>query len=172
VRAPVTLLLAGSVTATVAGILLVSGSESPPAGGQKRTTVSGAQVVRGAGSSEPDTDATRDLQRDNGLAGQAHFAISGRVTDLYPGATIPLVLTLTNENSFAISVTSVEVSVRLARSGCGPANIEVGPFHGPVVVAARDSAKAEISVRMVENPDDACQGATFPLDYRGAALPA
>jgi hypothetical protein len=138
----------------------------------ERTTVSGKQVVRGAGSSDPGTDTAPDPVDEGGASGEPSFDISGRVAGFYPGASVPLVLTLRNGNSFAISVTSVEVSVRPAGSGCGPANIEVGSFHGPVVVAAEDSATAEISMRMVEDPDDACQGATFPLDYRGAAVPA
>jgi hypothetical protein len=155
------------------GFIFVSPNGSSPAGGPGRTTVSGKQLVRGAGSSEPSTpDIAPDRDPNRGPAGQPTFAISGRVAGFYPGASIPLVLTFTNPNSYAISVTSLEVSVRPAGSGCGPANLQVGPFHGPVVVAAEDSVTAEISMHMLENPDNACQGAVFPLDYRGAAVPA
>ena len=171
-RTPVPVLLAAFIT-TTAGFIFVRREESSPvSSGQPRTAVSGEQLVRGAGSSEPttpDTPTVREL--DDGRSGQPSFEISGRVSGFYPGASIALVLTLSNPNSFAISVTSLEVDVRSPGSGCGPANLEVGPFYGPVAVPGKDSAITEISVRMVENPDDACQGVTFPLVYRGAAVP-
>jgi hypothetical protein len=98
------------------------------------------------------------------------FGIAGSVKGLYPGLTKPLRLTLTNPQHFAIVVTSVTVAVGNASQGCKAANIAVTHFSGRRRVAAKGSARVKLEITLVHKAPDACQGAVFPLRYRGRAV--
>jgi hypothetical protein len=98
------------------------------------------------------------------------FTIAGQVTGLYPGATRPLVLTLTNANNFAIRVSTL--TVRVAHlSGCAGANLEVAPYPaGSVVIPGNGTATTTLGVHMAADPPDACKDRTFDLTYSGTAV--
>jgi hypothetical protein len=102
----------------------------------------------------------------------AAFFITGRVLGLYPGVTLPLVLTVTNPNKFSITVTSITTTVRNASSTCLAANVKVTSFSGAAVVAARNTAHVTVHTTMAHGAGDACQRAVFPFHYRGVATGA
>jgi hypothetical protein len=102
-------------------------------------------------------------------AARGSFGISGSVAGLYPGAQLPLVLTVSNPEHFAIVVTSLLVTVGDAAPGCTAANLTVTSFSGQVQVPASGSAAVVLEVTMAHSATDACQGAVFPLHYTGLA---
>jgi hypothetical protein len=126
----------------------------------------------GSGGAEPATDES------------VAFAISGEVDGLAPGATKPIVLTLTNPNEVAIEVTSLTVGVSAdgGRPGCpSSANVLVEqargvtgldplriPAHGSVVVGSFPRAPR---ITLLNRPwnQDSCKGRTFTLTYAGSA---
>ena len=99
----------------------------------------------------------------------AAFSIAGRVRGLYPGATRPLTLTVTNPNRFSITVTSITTAVKNASSTCLAANVKVTRFSGAAIVVARRTAHVTVHVTMAHGAGNACQGAVFPFHYRGVA---
>lgn len=100
------------------------------------------------------------------------FGVHGDADGLHPGATLPLRLTLTNENAFPISVTSVAVSVGEATPGCPGDLLEPGELPGPVSVPAGDRTIVSLPVHMAGDVPAACEGASFPLTYDATAVRA
>jgi hypothetical protein len=120
---------------------------------------------------------TRSTSRD--------FSISGNASALlYPGAPAqPIALTLSNPNSVAIYVTSLQVAVTASSSpGCSPAtNLALtqssASSSAPVRVPAGGSVTLPAqgvsapTLRMLNLPvnQDACKNARFTLGYSGSA---
>ena len=98
------------------------------------------------------------------------FLISGGVTGLYPGATLPLTLTISNPQPFAIVVTSVTVAIGTGSPACASSNLSVSPFSGTLTVPAKGSATMTLSATLAHSAGDGCEGAVFPLQYAGMAV--
>jgi hypothetical protein len=108
----------------------------------------------------------------SGVAGPSQtgsFSIAGNVVGLYPGSHLPLVLTISNPQTFAITVTSISTVVSRAAIGCGAANVKVTAFSGQLVVKAGKHAKTTVHADMIHSAPNTCQGASFPFRYSGIA---
>jgi hypothetical protein len=113
------------------------------------------------------------------------FSISGNANALlYPGAPAqPIALTLSNPNSVAIYVTSIQVSVTASSSpGCSPAtNLALTqssassaapvrvPAGGTVTLPAQGVSAPTIRMLNLPVNQDACKNARFSLGYSGSA---
>lgn len=97
------------------------------------------------------------------------FTISGDVSGLYPGASLPLHLTVLNRERFPIVVTSITTSVSDAGALCAGSNLSVTSFNGTLTLPAGGVNAVTVSATMLPSAPDACQGHVFPLQYRGAA---
>lgn len=100
------------------------------------------------------------------------FTIAGKVSGLFPGKTLPLVLTLTNPNTFSITVSSITTAVSNASSACVASNLKVTSFSGSFKVAAKSTGKVTVHATLVHSAPNACKGKTFPLAYHGSATGA
>jgi hypothetical protein len=120
---------------------------------------------------------TRATNRDFSISGNANAL-------LYPGAPArPIVLTLSNPNSVAIYVTSLQVSVTASTSaGCSPAtNLALTqssassaapvrvPAGGSVTLPAQGVSAPTIRLLNLPVNQDACKNARFSLGYSGSA---
>ncbi len=99
----------------------------------------------------------------------AAFSIGGHVTGLFPGATLPLTLTVTNHQTFAITVTALSTAVSNASKLCKGTNVTVTSFSGSLVIQAGKHAKTVVQVTMLPAAPNACQSASFPFQYTGTA---
>jgi len=97
------------------------------------------------------------------------FTLAGHVKGLYPGARRRLVIVVRNRGRRPLRVRSVTTRVRDASAGCSGRNLRVSRFRGRVRVRARRSRRIAVSVRMLPESPAACQGAIFPLVFRGRA---
>lgn len=136
-----------------------STAASPPATGQASKT---QVTVLGTVTQKPKDDKPGERK------GQAHIGVSGDVAGLYPGASLPLRLRLTNPYSFDVIVTSVEVTPAAAAEGCGPEWIRADALSAPVALGKKGSATTDITLRMHGDAPDACKNATWALAYAGA----
>ncbi len=102
--------------------------------------------------------------------GNAPFTISGTTTGLAPGVTRPLNLTISNTQNFDIIVQTVTVTVGSAGAGCPGSNATATGFSGSLTVPKNGTAPLVLSIRMVANAANACQGKTFPLTYGGTGV--
>ncbi|MGH9042583.1 MAG: hypothetical protein ACRDZ3_20405 [Acidimicrobiia bacterium] len=98
------------------------------------------------------------------------FRVDGNLQGLYPGGTLPLVITLTNHNEFAISVTSVAVSVDGVNPDCPGTLVVPGPFPGPVPVPGDDHSIVKVPLHMAGDTPADCEGAKFSLAYDATAI--
>ncbi len=114
------------------------------------------------------------------------FRIGGDLgARLYPGASVPLDLTLTNPHAFAIRITQLTVSVEAGttRAGCGGSeNFTVSEYAGPypMRLAPGRTTLGELvpdralwpRVAMLDLPhnQDACKGTGLTLRYEGTAV--
>ena len=138
-------------------------------------TSSGRVVLVGFGGSGPQsfpvpaTAAPADAGTGAAAALSSTFSIAGKVSGLYPGDSVPLVLTVTNPNKFGITVTSISTTVGNASSQCLAGNVTVTSFSGALTLSAGASGKVTVTVTMSHAAPDACQGRTFPVHYTGSA---
>jgi len=94
------------------------------------------------------------------------------VSGLFPGKTLPLVLTLDNPNKLTITVTSVTTTVENATSTCGATYVSVTGLPGHLAVAAGKTGKVTVRVTMKTSAPNSCEGKSFPFHYKGTATEA
>ena len=120
---------------------------------------------------------TRQTNREFSITGNANAL-------LYPGAPArPIALTLSNSNSVAIYVTSLQVTVTASTSpGCSPStNLALTqsnassaapvriPAGGSVTLPAQGATAPTIRLLNLPVNQDACKNARFSLGYSGSA---
>jgi hypothetical protein len=97
------------------------------------------------------------------------FTLRGHVVELYPGARTRLVIAVHNRGRRSVRVRSITTRVRDAKPGCSAKNLRVAAFRGRLRVGAGRWRTVSVSVRMLPTTPVACQGAVFPLAFRGRA---
>jgi hypothetical protein len=181
--------IGGLSAVLVSAVALVTWAHQDDSQVNVATQVLGAQVVQANGNSQGN-----GATNGNGNDPKGSFSVSATAAGLYPGALVQLPLTLTNPASFGIRVTSVTVAVQtpippnpaLPGAACAATDIQVGTVdgqgfhasqsHPASITVSVDLAKngqaptSAVWLRMVPNPHNACQGATFPLAYGGSAV--
>lgn len=170
------LLLAAAVILTI--ISLQPGPDEPGSGipplpstsspGVPGASEGSAQEGTGIGTvecvlAEPDAGSSIDCPRT--------FTIEGSASGLFPGATVPLLLTIRNPNDEAISVKTVTVSVAAASlRSCDTSVLHTTDYAGPgFVVRGHGSKVISLPLAMSRRASDACQKVTFTLSYDGRA---
>lgn len=101
---------------------------------------------------------------------QGTFEISGEVEGLYPGVEAILEVRVTNPHPFVIEVNSVTVAVRDANSRCPGSMLTVEGSSESVEVPPEGTVIIPLTVEMDVDAPDACQSATWPLVFMGAAV--
>jgi hypothetical protein len=110
------------------------------------------------------------LGRGGGPGASPHgFTIRGSVDGLLPGRTAWLPAVVRNPYGRPMRLRSLSVDVRQARRGCAGSNLEVRPFRGNLVFRPRASRVVRLLARMPVTAAPECQGARFPLRFRGRA---
>jgi hypothetical protein len=132
----------------------------------------GSAIVAGYGPSLESAPGAANAPGAAGPRTTTTFSIAGRVGGLFPGKTFPLVLTLTNPLTVAITVRSITTTVSNASTLCVAGDLEVTSFSGHLVVAAGKSSEAMVYVTLTHSASNVCQGARFPLHYLGLATAA
>jgi hypothetical protein len=94
------------------------------------------------------------------------------VSGLFPGKTLPLVLTLANPNKLAITVTTVKATVGNATASCTATYLSVTGYSGHAVIAAGKTGKVTVDVTMKTSAPNGCEGKSFPLHYTGSGTEA
>lgn len=89
---------------------------------------------------------------------------------LYPGATgVPGTVTVSNPNKFAVNVTatvgSITVNESHAAAGCTTAGLTITPAATAVSVPKQDSAPLGFTAALGNTSPNACQGATFTVNF-------
>jgi hypothetical protein len=170
----------GGETAEVAGTWISSrggrSAGNPGTGASGTEVLGGSYLAGGAGTS----GATASGSGGQGQGPPDHvksFTIRGDVETLYPGATLDLVVTITNPQQFAIEVTEIDVVTKTdpSHTGCSASSyVDGSSFEGSIVVARKGSTirSGILSVSMDHAAPDACQGARFPLEFHGRAVKA
>jgi hypothetical protein len=102
--------------------------------------------------------------------GAGAFAITGGVHGLYPGRTLPLVLTVHSHMSLAVTVTSLTTTVTRGEPHCGANFVQVTSFSGYLHVPADGTAATTVQVTMRRQAPNACQGVVFGFSYVGRGI--
>jgi hypothetical protein len=129
----------------------------------------GAVDIRLGGSGSASPGATGQTLPPLVPAAAGRFSISGQVTGLFPGRSVPLLLSVTNPFKFEIFVVSVATTVGSATPSCVATNLSVSTFSGHIGVPAGGAAQVAVSAAMSHTAPDGCQGVTFTLQYSGTA---
>lgn len=95
------------------------------------------------------------------------FSVTGSVSGLYPGGKAWLPARVRNPHRRPLRLVSLTVVVRGARRGCSGVNIEVRPFRGRLVIPPRRARVVRLLARMPLTAAPECNGARFPLVFRG-----
>ncbi len=101
-----------------------------------------------------------------------HFAIRGHVKGLYPGARKSVILKIENPNPYPIKVGSLRIIVgRPDRAGCSARALR--PKEGirlGLLVPKKSRAFASYPIKLRRAAKNKCQGARWPLVFRGRAV--
>ena len=106
------------------------------------------------------------------------FGIKGvPVTGLYPGATRPLKVTITNTYAFPIQVAAptAKVATTTNKAGCTGAASNLGITSAGLrrlPIRAHKKKTVVLQVAMPPTVANACQGATFTISFRAKATRA
>lgn len=112
----------------------------------------------------------------NGGGSTKHLRVSvGSSVGLWPGRTVGLPVTVTNPNSFDISVTSYSVAVTgTSKPACAVDNLTTGPSTAspstPVAVGRHGTAANSVPVTLRSTAPDPCAGARFTLSVTAVAV--
>jgi hypothetical protein len=112
---------AGLLVAAAAWLLTAGAPRSPGA------------ALAGYGNSGP---RVQDVPAVTPAAARRIFRVSGSVGGLYPGRKLPLVLTITNPQRYAITVTAITTKVGNASAACFAMYLTVSSFTGSLHLAA------------------------------------
>jgi hypothetical protein len=104
-------------------------------------------------------------------AGQRLLTLTGHVAGLYPGARRRLTIVVRSRTQRALRIRSVTTRVRDAGPACRRRNLRVSSFRGRLRVRPRRARRIAVTVSMRRDAPNACQGALFPLVFRGRATP-
>ena len=129
-------------------------------------------VGSGSGSASSTTSIVAPGGGQGGASAQRKvtpFAISGTVSDLYPGGHRPLVLTFTNPNGAPLRVTGIAITVADASTNC-PGNLLAFSHLTPVIVPSKGTATGSLDATMASSAGEACRGANWHLSYTGTAV--
>lgn len=134
-----------------------------------------AQPSSGTGTVTTSTSKTPGA-KDKPKEDKGVFTITGSLTQLTPGGSQPLTVTIANPNGYDIDVTSIAAIVGAPNTGC-PATALVVPTYtwtsGPAVTApGKGSTTLTLTARYVDSltsDTSACAGVTFPLTFTGTA---
>ncbi|MCU1459932.1 MAG: hypothetical protein JWO37_7 [Acidimicrobiales bacterium] len=108
------------------------------------------------------------------------FQVGGLVTGLYPGANLPLDVTVSNGDNFGIVVQTLgatataidadhsQCPLTLGSGGAARRTVTVQTFGGSLVVPAQGWAVKTLRILMDTGAPTACQGARFTLTYSGS----
>jgi hypothetical protein len=156
-------------------------------------TADGTYTLYLAGSGQDSSGTTRYAYASVQLAintTSSPFTISGSLSGLAPGVTVPLNLTVSNPNKKTLSVTNLTVTVQsVARTSyavshsqpCSTSDYTVTQFTGPYPLTVPANGSASLSdlgvpssawpkVTLIDRPvnQDGCKGATLALAYSGS----
>jgi hypothetical protein len=98
------------------------------------------------------------------------YEIAGEIDGLYPGAQATLEAQVTNPHAFAIRVISTTVTVLDASPACPASMLEIGDSQATVEIPPGETRTVPLDVRMSLSAPNACQGATWPLQFTGTAV--
>ncbi|MGO9196514.1 MAG: hypothetical protein ACLQK4_05240 [Acidimicrobiales bacterium] len=129
-------------------------------------------VLVGYGSSQESAPGAANAPGAASRRATPTFSIAGKMSGLFPGKKLPLVLRLHNPNKLTITVTSVTTSVENATSKCGAKYVSVTGFSGHIAVAAGKTEKVTLHVTMKTSAPNSCEGKSFPFHYKGSATEA
>jgi hypothetical protein len=126
----------------------------------------------------PPKNGGNSLPGDMPLAGQVRsggsFKIKGGVAGLFPGATLPVPLTIVNPQQTPITVTALWVKVRRDRRhpDCPTDVLRTTRFEGSVDVPAEGSVSLSdaVTASLAPSAPDPCQGVRFRLRFAGTAV--
>jgi hypothetical protein len=109
----------------------------------------------------PETDASGTTRT---------FRVRGNVHGLYPGVNKKMKLHVRNRYDFPIRVLEVRVHVKRPFVGCPAKAVKVRPWHGKLKIPPHGGRVIHVHASMRRWAPNACQGARFPIRYRGRAV--
>ncbi|MBA2634984.1 MAG: hypothetical protein H0U86_18630 [Chloroflexi bacterium] len=104
------------------------------------------------------------------VRGQDGYTIAGEIDGLFPGADATLDARVTNPHPFTIRVISTSVTVLDANPACPASMLAIGDSRASFDVPPGGTGTVPLAVRMSLGAPDACQGATWPLEFTGTAV--
>jgi hypothetical protein len=104
-----------------------------------------------------------------GTAGAADtFAVSGEIDDLYPGYEGVLDARVTNTLDVRIHVDEVS-GVVTGSDGCDPSALTITTAKTSLDLAPGETGTVPLEVTMRSDAGDACQGASFSVQFHGSS---
>jgi hypothetical protein len=98
------------------------------------------------------------------------FTLAGHIRGLLPGVRRRLVITVHNRGRHPLMVRSISVRiVRAPSPGCAAKNLHVSRFRGRLRLRGHATRRIAVRIWILRDSPSACQGAVFPLVFKGRA---
>ena len=105
------------------------------------------------------------------LAASKSMTLTGSVSGLYPGLTRQLTVTITNPQTFAVTITQASVTAGAATASCGTKYLTAGPVAGlPLTIPTGGAGQVTAPITLTPQSPDACQRVQFPLSFAAVAV--
>jgi hypothetical protein len=95
------------------------------------------------------------------------LSVKGHAEGLYPGASVPLPVRIRNRSPHELMIRKIKVRAGAPGAACSGAYVSArAPKPTRIRMRPHSNARAALSLRMLLDAPDACQGATIPLRFK------
>jgi hypothetical protein len=108
-------------------------------------------------------------------AKKPHLVLKGHVTNLWPGATRAMSVSVKSPYPYKVAVRSIRMKVRGGKGPLGtcPASaIAIKKWRGKLTIKPRGSKRVVLVVTMKQNAPNSCQGALLPVTFSAVGVRA
>ncbi len=98
-----------------------------------------------------------------------NYKVTGSASGLYPGASVPMVITITSSELTPITVQTLNALVISKTPACKASYFTLGAYKTKVIVKAKSSATVTLPVTMAKTAPRACASTTLTMTFLSTA---
>ena len=98
-----------------------------------------------------------------------NYKVTGSAAGLYPGASVPMVITITSSETKPITVQTLNALITSPVAGCKASYFTLAPYKTKLVVKAKSSGIVTLPITMAKTAPQACAAQTLKLTFVSTA---
>ena len=98
-----------------------------------------------------------------------NYSATGSAAGLYPGASVPMVITVANSDTKQITVQTLNALFTSPVAACKASYFSLAPYKSKLVVKARSSGTVTLAVTMAKTAPQACAAKSVKVTFISTA---